>query len=334
MSYYVNDSSYNFYTMNKLALFFLVLIILLQSISCKSDDDVILAVIGDKKIYRSQIDSMIIEEIEGLRENALKVKISKTLFDIEAAKRKMSTEELKQNEIYNKSKPINESDILSYAESHGIFFTDTSTFVYIRNQISLLNIQSRFELFIDSLKKAYGTQFDYMLSKSKTHKINDLYSQAIGNKKSNTNLYIIADYDCPSCRDKCVELFKLCAPLLNKIQIHFIYYSNYISQKALLGEAIARQGKFWEVSQLLFKLDVVNDSVINAIATQYQLNAVMLKNDIDKKTNKQLLVDNQKILEELMIYSVPTYIINDEILPEYYSTDKLLQIINYKITNN
>jgi protein-disulfide isomerase len=53
-----------------------------------------------------------------------------------------------------------------------------------------------------------------------------------------------------------------------------------------------------------------------------------------KKIHHQLLVSNQRILEELMIYTVPTYIIDNEIIPEYYNTDRLLQIIDYKIANN
>lgn len=65
----------------------------------------------------------------------------------------------------------------------------------------------------------------------------------------------------------------------------------------------------------------------------YSLDSLQLEFDFYGELNKEHLMSNQKIIEDLEIYSVPTIIIDNDIIPGYISSDELTQIINYKLFN-
>lgn len=319
--------------MNKHIIFSALITLLSQVLSCKSDE-IVLATNGKDKIYQSQIDSMIVDEVERIRENALEIKIMRLIFENEAKKRHNSIEELRQSEIFDKSKKIQKQDIESFAKINNISMADSANIEFIKEQLKLINRRNRYEVFIDSLKRIDGMKVVYNFSHSVINSVSKLYSHSCGNKSSKTNVFIIADYDCSSCKEKYGDIYRLFSRYLDKIQLHFVYYSLDISKKAILAEAIAKQGKFWEANESVFNLKDVNDIVLDQIATQFNLDYRKLKKDFENSINENLLVNNQKIFNELNIPSVPAFIIDDEILTGYYDPNKLVQIINYKIINN
>lgn len=255
------------------------------------------------------------------------------LFEIEANNRDISIDELRNSEIIQKSKKVTHVDIIEYSQINNIKLTDSTEYLSIKAQLININRRFRFEVFIDSLRKVYNVTLISDLPRNKLESIDRIHSQVIGNMKSSFHIYLIADYDCPTCKDNYSRVFNICKPYLDKIQLHFVYYSDKITDKAVLAEAIANQGRFWDLNSLLFEIAQINDELISNIIRSYSLDSSQLKSDYYNYYNKEKLVNNQKTIESLKIYSVPTIIIDDEIIPGYTDSEELVQIINYELLN-
>ena len=113
---------------------FLILILT----SCQKKDKA-LATIDKIEIYQSQIDSIIKDEIEKLREQALKSYISKRLFELEANRRKLSIDELRHVEIIQRSKKVTHNEIITYSHLNNIKHLDSIEYLSIKERLININ---------------------------------------------------------------------------------------------------------------------------------------------------------------------------------------------------
>lgn len=301
--------------------------------SCEKNDKIV-ATINNTKIYQEQIDKLIEDEVNKLRKQALKSYISNELINIEAARRNIVPDELREIEIIQKSKTVSENDIIAYARNNNFDLNDSMNYLSIKGQLTNINRRFRFEVFIDSLKKVNNVELEYVPTTTQLKNIDKIHSHFIGNKESKLHVYFIADYDCPSCINNYERVLKICKPYFDKLQFHFVYFSDHISEKALIAESIGNQDKFWDFNKNLFDIHSLSDSILEYIIDSLSIDSMQFYTDYQNKINLDKLESNKTIIENLNIYSVPTIIIGDEIFSGYTSSNDLMQIINYKLINN
>jgi len=301
------------------------------SISCDEEKGKVVVKIGNENIYQSQIDSMITDELYQLRKEALKSYISKTLFEKEAKTRTLSTSELRELEIIQKAKKVNQADIDEYTMINNIEDFD---YKQVKKALTNINRRFRFEVFIDSLKTAYNVKIIDNSSNPKMNAVDNLYSHSKNNNHYKVKLYFVADYNCPSCQNHYERILELCDSYNGKVQFNFVPYSSDLeNEKVFFAEALAMQDKYWKLNGYLFQVNRLTDSIISNLIQLYSIDSSRLMLDYSNHINYIKVESNRKILENLKIYSVPTLIIDDIIIPGYTNSEELLQIINYKLLN-
>lgn len=165
--------------------------------------------------------------------------------------------------------------------------------------------------------------------------LDKIYSHKTENTTHKLKLYFIADYNCPSCLNHYERIFEICDSYKEKVQFNFVPYPGDLDNtKIFFAEALAYQNKFWELNKKLFEINQLTDSVILKIIDSHSIDYAKLMMDYKNRVNYiKKIENNRRILENLNIYSVPTIIVHDIIIPGYTSSDELVQIINYKLFN-
>ncbi|MCK9499982.1 MAG: thioredoxin domain-containing protein [Bacteroidales bacterium] len=317
---------------NKQVKTLLLILILIINISCKNEKSNVVAVINDEKIYQNQIDSLIRGELYQLRKEALKSYISRLLFEHEAKIKNISTSELKDKEIIRKAKKVKQADINEYVRLNKITDFDS---VKVKNTLANINQRFRFEVYIDSLKTAQNVIIIDNSTYSNSKDLDMLHSHSIIKNNSKLQLYFIADYNCSSCQNHYERILELCDSYNGIVQFNFVPYPGDLeNNKVFFAEALSMQNKFWEFNDDLFVIDHLTDSIISYIIQLYSIDSTRLMLDYNKRINFEKIDNNKRILEDMDIYSVPTLIVSDIIIPGYTSSDELIQIINYKLYNN
>lgn len=145
----------------------------------------------------------------------------------------------------------------------------------------------------------------------------------LGPEKATVTLEEFGDFQCPPCA-------KLSEPI-NQIQKKYnirVIYRNYplpmhahAKEAAYAAEAAGRQGKFWEMHDLLFKEQAVwshsNDvkALFSAYAGMLQLDLSRFKADVDNPEVVQKVESDQKRGTAIGVQTTPTLFVNNQAVP-------------------
>lgn len=159
-----------------------------------------------------------------------------------------------------------------------------------------------------------------------------------GNLNAPLELVEYGDYECPSCR--------LAYPIVKNIQqrldneIKFVFRNFPLSRihphaisAAVATEAAARQGKFWEMHDIIFEnQETLEPANIFAFAITIGLDPEHFKNDIEQN---ELMDKVEKDLDSGMrsgVNGMPTFFINGEKFNGEWSEVRLLQYLKMVLT--
>jgi protein-disulfide isomerase len=303
----------------------ILLFIILQS--CKNDSKIVLTIAG-KNYYQTEIDSIVSNDLKKLRKEALTIFMVNKLIEKDAKSKNLTVEEYEKLLIVDRSKKVTPNDIEEYFNI--INATDIDSFEIDKAYAYLKDVYQRFrfEVVIDSLKLAYKVTFPEENNiKLKTSEVGKMNFHKIGNNNSKNRVFFIADYDCHQCYNKFIALIDLLDNNPNLFQFCYVNYSGAITEKEAIAESVYLQSNSWEIHRILFENNEINDSLLNHIAELFNLDLKQLKSDILQNDYSFKLKQNQKIIEDLSIFHIPTIIINDEI----YSGNINIELLKTKI---
>jgi len=298
---------------NNIFQYALMCMVIVHLLSC-SENAPVVAKIDREKVYQNQVDSLISNDLKKLRKEALKIYIANKLLENDAAKKQLTVDEYEQQMIVDRAKKVTPGDIEEYFQYKNISEKDSVEIEKGSEHLKKVYQRFRFEVLIDSLKDVYNVR---MLDEEKSHipqiETDKLYSYSIGDEQAKSKVYFIADYDCPECYHKFQLINELCQEMPDRFQLHYVNYSGGVTQKAKLAEAVYNQGNYWEIHQLLFENREINDSLLTLLADFFNLDTAQLQIDLFREDMEQKIQQNQQILENASLFSVPAIIINDEL---------------------
>ncbi len=151
-----------------------------------------------------------------------------------------------------------------------------------------------------------------------------------GNDSAKVTLFEYADFQCPACANYETILKRLLQEFPEDLRIvyrHFplitIHRNAYSSSRA--SEAAGKQGKFWEMHDLLYERQEDWEGVSNAkeVFSQYAkeigLDEEKFKNDFDSKEVEDKINRDISLGNSLRLNSTPTFILNNQrIQPRSY----------------
>lgn len=163
--------------------------------------------------------------------------------------------------------------------------------------------------------------------------LSDKYSFNTGNVEGDVTVIEFFDYNCPYCRQALKNIVKLMDEDKN---VHVVLKEYPIlgeaSQMAALSALAARkQGKYMEYhTALLSAKGRINKDAIEKIAEQVGLDVEQLKKDMDSPEVKDALAKNIEVGIKLGINGTPTFIFNDQVVPQVLPFEDMKELIAKK----
>ena len=286
-----------------------------------------IAKIGNEPIYMETVDSLLGEQLNTMRKNALQSLIAIKLMKLEAEKKGLDHQQYKDHEIFQKSKEVTWEEVSSYALRNGIEPQDSNQWNMLREQRKLAYRKSRHAVLIDSLRKVYHVEEFYDKSNDPNAVLIDqLQGQERGASQPLAELYVIFDYDCGHCMIEKDVLDLAFAKWGGVVKFNYIYYAPEYSARGRIADAVGQSGNFWQAWPIISNNEVTIDELKEiAIGNGWIANPMV--------NMKRRFQKNKERLNELGIYSVPTYILNGIVLPPSTTTDELLNYLYAQLSN-
>ncbi|WP_346855781.1 thioredoxin domain-containing protein [uncultured Draconibacterium sp.] len=303
----------------------LVLIILL--LSCKQNmyQHEIASLNGSMILY-SDVDSIASSKIYNTRKEVLKTIIRTKILEQESLKRNLTQEQLVQLEIRNKAQKVSLSDYDNYLLSHNLH-KDSVNKTNVMSYLGAQKIKERQNVYADSLIDQSDLKI-FLKSQYPNHvKIDEI--KYINMSPPNANIvYLISDYDCPNCRILEPKVEELIKAYSNDVNFRFVFFSDYISNKALAVNALSKQMNINEFHSFLFQVSPnVPDETLFEFIENIDADLFQFKEDMKSSiTLKELLKTKQYLLRN-KIFSTPTFVINDLILDDEFAIYQLEDIL-------
>jgi protein-disulfide isomerase len=303
----------------------------------------VVAVINSDSVYYADIDNKVKQQIFDelnriylIRQLALDETIDEILIEQEAEKKGLSEPEYL--EIYFK-KYMDTPSIMKFASDmqYDLFGIND-----LQRNIRTVNIHSQEgEKLLDEKYRKYlrNRLVDSLkakaviISKLKPPEnfaidVNKLNVHYAGNLNASTSLIIISDFECEYCRryDNIYEhLFR---KYQSKIKLGFVNFSPYISICARAAESAAKQDKFWQMHDQLFREKQLPDtSNIFRIAGELNLDMDKFKKDFYSKEVNDLIKNNSQKCMDMGLFATPTILVNNEVIFNSSSKEEIEKMI-------
>ena len=149
-----------------------------------------------------------------------------------------------------------------------------------------------------------------------------------GQSQKDIKIKIIFSFRCPHCAKLHPIIEELRQEYADQIVFQAVHFPTSYEDIRVhaASEAAARQGKFWQMYNLLyekreqwFEVDLANlDYVLETFAQELGLDLELFKADlINPKIREIIAKDQDHITDALKIRGTPTLLVNDQILKHY-----------------
>lgn len=318
-----------FYLKNKLN-FILAMLVLIVLISCnpsntKKSNKNFVAIINESDTIRQEsLDSIASDQILELRKKALSIFLREKLLMKESQKYNIDIQSYIEKMVNKKTELPSELEIKK-------FIINSPNFDYQSASYSLTNIKrtERTLELLDSLKQVYDVKVFLQPSNFKRIEIGDIHSINIASDKGDIEVYIISNFECPSCNRIKAELKSLYEKFYEHVSFKYIYYSSYIDSSGLACEAAANQGKFIEMYEALIENydNLHKDSICYTLANKIGLDMNKFANDMNNPSTLKKLMINKEAITKLGVYSTPSFVVNKLLLDDKYAINYLEKVI-------
>lgn len=163
-------------------------------------------------------------------------------------------------------------------------------------------------------------------------------THTLGNVNANTYLVEFSDYQCPACKTYKPAIDTLVEK--NKDKLLFAYRHFPLTQHkfglkaAISAEAAGQQGKFWEMSALLFdNQEKLSDEIFPDLAKKLNLDISKFQASINNPDLKNTVLADQQYGQKAGVDATPSFYLNGQKINPA-APDDLIQIVEKAISSN
>src|SRR3989338_2763343 len=139
--------------------------------------------------------------------------------------------------------------------------------------------------------------------------------QSVGPENSQVTLIEFSDFQCPACKAAWPTVEALTKAYPN--QLRFVYrhfplpQHKFAKDAAYAAEAAGKQGKFWEMSNLLFEnQESISPELFPKLADELRLDLEQFKKDMESQEIKDKVEADLNDARTLGVNSTPTFYLN------------------------
>lgn len=138
-----------------------------------------------------------------------------------------------------------------------------------------------------------------------------------GNKNAKVFLTEFSDFQCPACASFAPlvdEIVRQNSDTMVLVYRHFpLDQHPYAEKAAIAAEAAGRQGKFWEMAELLFRnQENLSDDTITQLANDLKLNMEQFAKDLTDGAIRDQVLADKSLGMRLGVNATPTFYLNGQ----------------------
>lgn len=301
------------------------------------------AVVAGTPISRAALESHVkakLIELDSQRYEALSEGlddlIANTLFQKEAAARKISPEELQKVEITDKVTPPTDAEIQAvYDQNKAQLQGQTLEQVKPRIVEYLTQQKSaeRAQAFIAELKKKYTTTI--ALKAPVVDVATAGRPEKGGGAKAPVTIIVFSDYECPYCKRGEASVEEVMKQYGDKVRVVFRNYplpfhanAKPAAEAALCANA---QGKFWEYHTKIWQTAKLSPENLKKIAGEAGLDQAKFDKCFDSKEFAKLIDEDMAAGAQVGVTGTPAFFINGRMLSGAQPFEKFKEVIDQEL---
>lgn len=284
------------------------------------------ASIDGEIILLSKIDSMVQKDIYNIRKWQLDILLSDNVFKKEAERRKISKDSLLFLEVVSKAKEPEIEEINSFMAKNQNF---TGTVTNAKQILYDIFKQERYERFTDSLRYNIDVTIFLLPAYSKFINTTELWGINMNTSKSNTDIYFIMNFECPSCLDAYKTLKNNVAKYNKQANFKLIYLNGAYGIEGEALMAFNEQGKSLNLlDEIIANPEALyTDKLYEKVIEKLNLSKSKFEQDIRNEQVLRNLLQTRDALFKQGVYSTPSIIINGKLYEGEEIFEHLEQLI-------
>ncbi len=158
-----------------------------------------------------------------------------------------------------------------------------------------------------------------------------------GNPQAPVTLVVYGDFQCPACKEEAEVIARAWGQIRDRVQLAFRHYPLDTHRHAFLAaryaEAAGRQGKFWEMYNMLYAEQTLWSStpnaveVIESLAAQLGLDLEQLRADVELPELREKIIADQRGGTRAGVRATPSLYINGRLVNNPRSAGELVSLI-------
>ncbi len=317
-----------------------------STLSCDGDPNKIIAEVFGRKITEAELHQALSVDLYELQSNIYELKkrkieemIGKIVLEKEAARRKMSVNELLEREVQRNVKKISDKDIDKFYEKQKEHLKGTKEQYAdrIRNFLQNERQNEAYQKYVERLKKTARAQVHIEKPERPRVTLNLTPAPLKGNENAKVKIIEFSDFECPFCGGLTKTLDKILKKYGRAVSLSFKAFPLSRHPNAPLAHQASLcahdQGKFWPYHDKLFESQqALQRSNLEKYASDFRLDMTKFKQCLDSgekfaKVQKELLEG-----QEAGVRSTPTLFINGKIVVGNVPQEAIEEVINEELT--
>jgi protein-disulfide isomerase len=304
----------------------------------------VLAVVNGREITEKEVDERVGSQLYGLqhklyqlRRNALKSIIDDQLLKEAARARGVSEEELRKELTPAVGEVSQEQIDAVYATRAGQFVNveETAAKQQIKARLENHARLGRMEKYLADLRKQGGVEVFLQPPNAPLVNVGS-EGPAKGSPQAAVVIVEFSDFECPACKKASVTLGRVAAEYADRVRIVYRHLPLSIHKQAIPAAQASvcadRQGKFWEMHDLLFAAAKgLSDDALRGYASQLGLDARSFGDCMASKESRAIVLQDQQAANDAGIRSTPTFVINGKLIQGGMSGAELKSIIEREL---
>lgn len=300
----------------------------------------VLAVVNGRRITEDEVDERLGSKIYGLqnklyqlRKKALDEIIREQLLAQAAQERGVTAEELRRQLTPATAEVTPEQVAAIYAKQPQVYGSLDEDEAKRRIKLALEN-RARLggvETFIAGLKK--GNNVEIWLRPPAVLNLNvGSEGPSKGSARAPLVLVEFSDFECPACKKASKMVHQLLEEYGDKVRLVYRHLPLSMHKHAFAAAQAAvcadRQGKFWEMHDLLFSDGELTDDALKGYATRLGLDLRAFDECVASESSRAAVAEDQRVAREAGLNSTPTFILNGRLVEGVRSLEEFKALID------
>ena len=305
--------------------------------------DTVVGVVNGEKITLQQVDDTIAsqlfplqQQVYALRKAALANVVTAKLLSGEAAKRKISVEQLRKELMTGPVEVTNEQVLEAYLQNAPLLALMSEHEAKERLRLDLES-QQRMKLFRSALEKLRNNS-DIKITLDQppaSTKLDDGISPTKGTEKPLVTIVEFSDFQCPFCKQVQSTLAQVLDKYSSQVKLVFKHLPSEAHPNALQSASAAicagEQKRFWEFHDRLFEATDLSSRALEKIAAQVGLNPSRFRACLVSDLPRNAITKDVETARLFRIESTPTFVINGKLVTGAIGFEEFQRLIDLEL---